>query len=828
MFEKINNFFSSKKNSNLIKEISNKYLNQVNLLEGDISNLSKEEMIIQIENLKQNYISDKKDELSDDDISYVCALLREVSKRTIELRHYDSQIIGGIALYHGFVAEMKTGEGKTLAATIPIILNFVLNKKVHLITVNDYLAKRDSLWMGPIFEYLNISCAYIQNAQSIEEKVKSYQSHVVYGNNNEFCFDYLRDNLRGINQPKMQNEHHIAVIDEADSVLIDESRSPLGISGPVKTPIHLFKLCYEITQDLTKSDVEINEERKNVLLIDNGIKKIEFNLKKINFLKGNSLFDNENLEAYQIINQSLKARFLYERDKDYVVKDGQIIVIDEFSGRLAEGRRFGEGLHQSLEAKENLKIQEESITLASITFQNYFKKYKKLSGMTGTALTESEEFLEIYGLSVIEVPTHKPMIRIDQNDQIYKTPDEKYNAVLDLVKKKYEKGQPILVGTTSIEKSNFISNILKSNDIPHNVLNAKNHENEAEIIALAGKPFQVTVATNMAGRGTDIKLGGNPEIDKNFNENDYQKVIDLGGLCILGTERHESRRIDNQLRGRSGRQGDPGQSIFFVSLEDDLMRIFGSEKLQSMLSTLGLKKGEVIEHKWLTSSIERAQKRVEGHNFDVRKQLLEFDNIIDKQRNIIYSKRETIINEDIMNFIRETEDEFITNLLESEEDEIKNFSDTLSFINEAENKNKDHYLTSFNKIKDDNYSKHSNVYIFILRQVSLSIIDKNWHNHIQELTNIRMSVSLSGYGGKDPLNEFRKASLSAFNHLIYDIQKQMVLVLNNIRVKEKSHNEETEPNEPITKKIGRNDPCPCGSGKKFKQCHGNSSSNNIV
>ena len=828
MFQKINNFFSSKKNTNLIKEVSNKYLHQVNQLEEQISNLTKEEMITQIEELKQDYISNKVTELSDKDISFICALVREVSQRTIKLRHYDSQIIGGIALYHGFVAEMKTGEGKTLVATIPMVLNFVLDKKVHLITVNDYLAQRDCLLMGPIFEYLNISCSYIQNSQTIEEKVKSYQSHIVYGNNNEFCFDYLRDNLRSINQPKMQKGHHIALIDEADSVLIDESRSPLGISGPVKTPIQLFKLCYEITQDLSKDDVEINEERKNVLLIDSGIKKIEFNLKKINFLKGNSLFDNENLEAYQIINQSLKARFIYERDKDYVVKNGQIIVIDEFSGRLSEGRRFGEGLHQSLEAKENLKIQEESITLASITFQNYFKKYQKISGMTGTALTESEEFLEIYGLSVIEIPTHKPMIRIDQNDQIYKTPDEKYKAVLDLVKDKYEKGQPILVGTTSIEKSNYISDILKTNKVPHNVLNAKNHENEAEIIALAGKPFQVTVATNMAGRGTDIKLGGNPDIDTNYNESDYQKVIDLGGLCILGTERHESRRIDNQLRGRSGRQGDPGESIFFVSLEDDLMRIFGSEKLQSMLSTLGLKQGEVIEHKWLTSSIERAQKRVEGHNFDIRKQLLEFDNIIDKQRNIIYSKRETIIKEDIINFIQETEDEFITNLLESEKEEIKNFSDILSFIDEQKNDDKEHYLSSFKKIKDENYAKHTNAYIYILRQVSLSILDKNWHNHIQELTNIRMSVSLSGYGGKDPVNEFRKASLGAFNQLIYEIQKQMVLVLNNIRVEKKNENEKVETKEPINKKIGRNDPCPCGSGKKYKQCHGSNNSNNII
>ena len=827
MFEKINNFFSSKKNSNLIKEISNKYISQLGQLEDQISKLTKEEIISKIETLKAKYSSSNANELSETDLTFICGLVREVSKRTIDLRHYDSQIIGGIALYYGFIAEMKTGEGKTLVATIPIILNFVLGKKVHLITVNDYLAKRDSLWMGPIFKYLNINCSYIQNSQSIEDKVKSYQSDVIYGNNNEFCFDYLRDNLRSINQPKMQNEHHIALIDEADSVLIDESRSPLGISGPIKTPIQLFKLCYEITEDLTKNDVEINEERKNVLLIDSGIKKIEFNLKKMNFLKGNSLFDNDNLEAYQIINQSLKARFIYEKDKDYVVKDGQIIVIDEFSGRLSEGRRFGEGLHQSLEAKENLKIQEESITLASITFQNYFKKYEKISGMTGTALTESEEFLQIYGLSVIEIPTHKPMVRIDQNDQIYKTQDEKYKAVIDLVKIKHDKGQPILVGTTSIEKSNYISDILKNNKIPHNVLNAKNHENEAEIIASAGKPFQVTVATNMAGRGTDIKLGGNPEVDKNFNDSDYQKVIDFGGLCILGTERHESRRIDNQLRGRSGRQGDPGESIFFVSLEDDLMRIFGSEKLQSMLSTLGLKQGEVIEHKWLTSSIERAQKRVEGHNFDIRKQLLEFDNIIDKQRNIIYSKRETIINEDIINFIQETEDEFITNLLESERDEIKHFSETLPFIDEQEIGNKDHYLSSFKKIKDENYAKHLDAYIYILRQVSLSILDKNWHSHIQELTNIRMSVSLSGYGGKDPVNEFRKASLSAFNQLIYEIQKQMVLVLNNIRVKEKDENE-NKLNKPIIKKIGRNDPCPCGSGKKYKQCHGSSKLNNII
>ena len=824
MFQKINDYFSSRKNSKLINEISDKYLKQVNSLEGEISKLSQGELIDKINLLKDHYFHNKYSALKEEDIFLICAITRDVSKRTLGLRHFDSQIIGGIALYHGLIAEMKTGEGKTLVATIPIILNYIFGRRVHLITVNDYLAKRDSLWMGPIYEYLNISNSFIQNDQTIEEKIESYNCHVVYGNNNEFCFDYLRDNLRSFRSPKMQKALQIAVIDEADSVLIDESRSPLGISGPVKTPIELFKMCYEITKNLIIDDVEINEERKNVLLKDSGIKKIEFNLKKINYLKGNSLFDNENLETYQIINQSLKARFIFEKDKDYIVKDGQIVVIDEFSGRLSQGRRFGEGLHQSLEAKENVKIQSESITLASITFQNYFKKYDKISGMTGTALTEAEELLEIYGLSVVEIPTNKPMIRKDHNDQIYKTSEEKHLAILNLVKEKHAAGQPVLIGTTSIEKSNFISNLLEKSHIPHNVLNAKNHENEAEIIASAGKPSQITVATNMAGRGTDIKIGGNPDIDKNFNNADYQKVINCGGLCILGTERHESRRIDNQLRGRSGRQGDPGESIFFVSLEDDLMRIFGSEKLQSMLSTLGLKKGEVIEHKWLTSSIERAQKRVEGHNFDIRKQLLEFDNIIDKQRNIIYSKREMIISEDILEFIAETEDEFITNLLEGENEEVENFKKTLTHLKENVLKEKKDYLEQFNKIKSDNLERHNDIYEQILRQVTITILDKNWHSHIQELTNIRMSVSLSGYAGKDPVNEFRKASFSAFNQLIYEIQKQIVLVLNNMNIQSQSNDNQIKltDSQPINKKVGRNDPCPCGSKKKYKHCHGKS------
>ena len=820
MFQAVNNFFNKKKNNKLIEELSSKYLKKINELENEIVKLNKEEIHQHLKKLQDQYNSDTSDELRDNDICMICAITREVSNRAIGLRHYDIQIIGGLSLYFGFIAEMKTGEGKTLVATIPIILNFIKNKNVHLITVNDYLAKRDSIWMGPIYDYLGISNSYIQNDQEIDEKVKSYKSHVVYGNNNEFCFDYLRDNLRTLNYPKVQNSHHIAIIDEADSVLIDESRSPLGISGPVKTPIELFKLCYEITEDLNLDDIEIKEARKNVLLKESGIKKIEFNLKKINFLKGDSLFDNDNLEAYQIINQSLKARFLLEKDKDYIVKDGKLIVIDEFSGRIAEGRRFGEGLHQSLEAKEGLKIQSESVTLASITFQNYFKRYEKLCGMTGTASTEAQELLEIYNLGVIEIPTHKPMIRRDHNDQIYKTQDEKYEAVLELVKEKYTKGQPILVGTTSIDKSGLISNKLKINNIPHEVLNAKNHENEAAIIASAGKPFQITVATNMAGRGTDIQLGGNSDIDKDFDTGDYEKVKKLGGLFILGTERHESRRIDNQLRGRSGRQGDPGESIFFVSLEDDLMRIFGSEKLQSMLSTLGLKKGEVIEHKWLTSSIEKAQKKVEGHNFDIRKQLLEFDNITDKQRSIIYEKRNSIIDDDILNFIKDIEEEFIDNLLESEENEILEFSKSFENINLEDENKKEAFISCFNLSKKENLNNHKEAFIFILKQVCISIIDKNWQNHLQELNNIRLAVSFSGYGGKDPLNEFRKLSFSAFTQLIYEIQKQIVLVTNNMSLDQKEKDDGDKNTLAGRKKIGRNDPCPCGSGKKYKQCHG--------
>ena len=820
MFQQISKFLNNNKNSKKIEDIRIRFVNPSNDLDNEISKLKDDEIKNKAKELKAHYFNNDTNEILEKDIITAVSLIKEVSKRTIQLKHYDSQVIVGICLYFGKVTEMKTGEGKTLAATIPAFLNYLSNNQTHLITVNDYLAKRDSEWMNPIYNFLGMTNTYIQNEMSLDEKVEAYQSDIIYGNNNEFCFDFLRDNLRSIETSKIQKKHDRAIIDEADSVLIDEARSPLGISGQVETPIKMFQICYKLSENLETSDVEINEERKNVLLNDEGIKKIEFNLKKINLLKGDNLFDSQNLEVYQIINQSLKARFIFKLDKDYVVRNNQIIIIDEFSGRLSEGRRYGEGLHQSIEAKENLTIQPESTTLASITFQNYFKKYNLLSGMTGTAVTEAEEFNTIYGLEVIEIPTNKKLIRNDLNDQIFKTPEEKYDAIVSLVKKKKEKSQPILIGTTSIQKSELISELLTKNGITHNVLNAKNHENEASIIAQAGKPNQITVATNMAGRGTDIKLGGNPEFDKeNFNKDDYSKVIASGGLSIIGTERHESRRIDNQLRGRSGRQGDPGESIFFVSLEDDLMRIFGSEKLQTMLSSLGLKKGEVIEHKWLTSSIERAQKRVEGHNFDIRKQLIEFDNIINKQREVIYSKREDIIEGDLFVFLNEVEHEFFENIWDEEDIKIE-FTKKLPLINTNYNSSINEIIEELKKNKLVQYDKHKENYLVLMKQVALMTVDKNWQNQIQELSNIRQSVAFSGNAGKDPINEFKKGAFNSFNNLIYKIQEDIVLISNNLKFRIGPTDEKKNDQDLIEKKIGRNDPCPCGSGKKYKQCHG--------
>ena len=758
------------------------------------------------------------------------ALVRESAKRVLNERHYDVQLIGGIFLHEGKIAEMKTGEGKTLVSTLPAYLNALAGKGVHVVTVNDYLAKRDSEWMGKVFNFTGLSTGCITNELEDEERKKNYNCDITYATNNELGFDYLRDNMKYDLAEMVQRDHHYCIVDEVDSILIDESRTPLIISGRSEDKSNFYILANKFINKLQKTDYEIDEKNKNAILTDVGIDKIEKLAIHEGILKNNNFYDPENLNLVHHVNQALKANFLFNKDVDYIVRENKVQIIDEFTGRVLGGRRFSDGLHQSIEAKENVEIQEENQTLASITYQNYFRLYKKLSGMTGTALTEAEEFFDIYKLNVVAIPTNRPMIRKDYNDQIFRTEKEKYLAITNKIIECNSTGQPVLVGTTSIEKSEKISKNLNEKKIKHSVLNAKQHEKEAKIVAEAGKIGAITIATNMAGRGTDIQLGGNKDFKDDDNQKnseqileDKNKVKSLGGLFIIGTERHESRRIDNQLRGRSGRQGNPGESIFFVSLEDDLMRIFGSEKLQSMLSTLGLKKGEVIEHKWLTSSIERAQKRVEGHNFDIRKQLLEFDNIIDNQRNIIYSKREMIIIDDIFNFIKETEEEFISNLLESEEDEIKNFYNTLPFLQNKNMTDKSIYLESFDEIKKQNNEEHKDIYEKILRQVSLTILDKNWHNHIQELTNIRMSVSLIGHAGKDPLNEFRKASFAAFNTLIYEIQKQMVLVLNNMNISHQDPKKIEEKNlfRSAPKKIGRNNSCPCGSGKKYKNCHGN-------
>ena len=845
MFQQISKFLNNNKNTKKIEDIRIRFVNPSNDLDNEITKLNDDEIKNKAKQLKALYSNSDTNEISEKDIITAVSLVKEASNRTIQLKHYDSQVIVGICLYFGKVTEMKTGEGKTLAATIPAFLNYISNNQTHLITVNDYLAKRDSEWMSPIYNFLGMTNTYIQNEMSLDEKIDAYQSDIVYGNNNEFCFDFLRDNLRSIETPKIQKKHDRAIIDEADSVLIDEARSPLGISGQVETPIKMFQICYKLTENLETSDVEINEERKNVLLNDEGIKKIEFNLKKINLLKGDNLFDSQNLEAYQIINQSLKARFIFKLDKDYVVRNNQIVIIDEFSGRLSEGRRYGEGLHQSIEAKENLTIQPESTTLASITFQNYFKKYNLLSGMTGTAITEAEEFNTIYGLEVIEIPTNKELIRKDLNDQIFKTPEEKYDAIVSLVKKKKEKSQPVLIGTTSIQKSELISELLTKNGITHNVLNAKNHENEASIIAQAGKPNQITVATNMAGRGTDIKLGGNPEFDKeNFNRDDYSKVIASGGLSIIGTERHESRRIDNQLRGRAGRQGDPGSSIFFISLQDELMRIFGGDSIDGMLKKLGLKENESIDHPWINKAMERAQQKVESRNFDVRKTLIKFDDVMNDQRRVIFSQRLKILKaKNIEEILQDFLDEILINL-EKTKNIYQKSNDEKSYLTAVKNTTgniiNDNTLVSISSLNKEKFSekikslyltkKNERINIIgndennnLEKRIFLQIIDFTWRSHLQYLEQLRQVIGLRSYGQKDPLSEFKKEAFTLFEGLLEKIKNDVIKFLFNLNIVVSSEDQDKirEPKIPLSnQKVGRNEKCPCGSEKKYKHCCG--------
>ena len=782
------------------------------------------------------------------------ALVREAAKRTLGERHYDVQLAGGLILHNGKIAEMKTGEGKTLVSTLPAYLNSLEGKGVHIVTVNDYLAKRDSEWMGKVFNYLGVSTGCISNELNDAERKKNYKSDITYATNNELGFDYLRDNMKYELEEMVQRSHNYCIVDEVDSILIDESRTPLIISGKLEDKTTLYITSNEFIKHLQKSDYELDEKNKNAILTDLGIDKIEKLAIQRKILKNNNFYDPANLDLVHHVNQALKANLLYNKDTDYIVRDSKVQIIDEFTGRVLDGRRFSDGLHQAIEAKENVKVEEENQTLASITYQNYFRLYSKLSGMTGTAITEAEEFFDIYKLPVVSIPTNKKMLRKDFNDQIYRTEKEKYNAITNKIMECNKKGQPVLVGTTSIEKSERISSYLNNKKIIHNVLNAKQHEKEANIIAEAGKINAVTIATNMAGRGTDIKLGGNKDFiydgKKESAESikiNEEKVKKLGGLFIIGTERHESRRIDNQLRGRSGRQGDPGGTIFFISLQDELMRIFGGDSIDGMLKKLGLKENESIDHPWINKAMERAQKKVESRNFDIRKTLIKFDDVMNDQRQVIFSQRLKILKENNINeILKDFFDEILINL-NLVRVNFQKSGDEKSYLTEMKgitgNVLSDKEILEFGNLKEiefnkkiqELYSEKKNSRIEILgknqndnleKKIFLQIIDFSWRSHLQYLEQLRQVIGLRQYGQKDPLSEFKKEAFILFESLLLKIKNDLIKFLLNLNIvisnEEKSDKnlERIEENK-SEKKVGRNEKCPCGSGKKFKHCHGN-------
>ena len=825
--------------SNSLKKYSN-FVEQVNKHENIIKELTDEKL-----KAKTAFFKDQLNE--NNNISLILpeifAVVREVAKRTVKMRHFDVQLIGGKVLHDGKIAEMKTGEGKTLVATLAAYANALDNKSVHIVTVNDYLAKRDSKWMGEIYSFLGLTVGCVTSETEHQLRPSQYECDVVYATNNEISFDYLRDNLKNDYEALCFKKDAFAIVDEVDSILIDEARTPLVISAEASTNISLYPKIDKIVKFLKEEDYEINEESKSILLSSTGIEVAEQLLKNENIISTGTLQDIDNIGLNHNIIQALRAQKIFTRDKDYIIKDKQIVIIDELTGRPMEGRRYGDGLHQAIEAKEGLEIQKENQTIASITYQNFFRSYHKLSGMTGTALTEAKEFEGIYNLEVVDIPPNIQINRIDQNDQIYMTKKEKYEAVINLAKERNKNKQPILIGTTSVENSEIISRLLKKEKIDHKVLNAKNHKMEAEIIQQAGIPSNVTISTNMAGRGTDIKLGNeNIELKK--------EAIDSGGLLVIGTERHESRRIDNQLRGRSGRQGDIGESIFFLSLEDDLMRIFGSKTLENVLSKIGINEGEVITHSMISKSLERAQQKVESHNYDMRKQILKFDDILNDQRQIIYQNRKEILTtKDHSKIIIEMIDDFIDNLilecippkkynsdwdselLKKQTKEI--FGLTLPIeewfneegVDEDEIKKRvyDQVIQKYNE-KKFKYSEE--LLKFAQKRVMLFQIDKDWRDHLAAMDSLRGSVNLRAMGGKDPFYEYKKESFDYFDEMLSNQNEKVLktffsieLVSNNTnKIEEEKNNIDTR--RIISKKVGRNEPCPCGSGKKYKLCHG--------
>ena len=822
---------------------------KINDLEKNFSNFKAENFVEKTHQFKKN-VSDGRN--LDEILPEAFALVREAAKQVLGERHFDVQLAGGVVLHKGSVAEMKTGEGKTLVSTLPAYLNALEGKGVHIVTVNDYLAKRDSIWMGQIYNHLGLKTGCITNELEDLEREKNYSLDIKYATNNELGFDYLRDNMKYNISDMLQKNRNFCIIDEVDSILIDESRTPLIISGGIEDKSDQYFLANKFIKSLEKKDYDLDEKNKNAILTDVGIDSIEKMSKTSGILKNNNFYDPQNLNLVHHINQALKANFLFQKDVDYIVKDGSVKIIDEFTGRVLEGRRFSDGLHQAIEAKEDVDIQKENQTLASITYQNYFRLYKKLAGMTGTAMTEAEELFDIYKLKVISVPTNKEMIRNDMNDQIFRTEEEKNNAILNKVNECNKTGQPVLVGTTSIEKSEKISKLFKKNKLDHNVLNAKHHESEAKIIAEAGKAGMITIATNMAGRGTDIQLGGNKNFlvseEKKTSEEmekmkvDKEKVKNFGGLCIVGTERHESRRIDNQLRGRSGRQGDPGSSIFFISLEDDLMRIFGGQSIDGVLKKLGLKKNESINHPWINKAMERAQQKVEARNFEIRKTLLKFDDVMNDQRKVIFGQRlEILTNKEVKKMIFSFLNEINKNL-ESAHQNFNKSNDLKVFSNVVKanygNVFDEKKIESFSKMNEKEFIKNliasfeekRNERIKILgedqnneieKRIFLQIMDFLWRSHLQYLEQLRQVIGLRSYGQKDPLAEFRREAFQLFEDLLFKIKAETIKFLINTNIVVEEKKEQVEKNNLVKKrKVSRNEPCTCGSGKKYKHCCG--------
>jgi preprotein translocase subunit SecA len=776
------------------------------------------------------------------------ALVREAAKRVRNERHFDVQIIGGIVLHESKIAEMKTGEGKTLTITLAAYLNALHEKGVHVVTVNDYLAKRDANEMGEIYNFLGMKSGFINNYQEDNERKNNYNFDITYATNSELGFDYLRDNMKYSKEEMVQRGHFFSVVDEIDSCLIDEARTPLIISGAAEDKTDQYLAIDKLVKQLRNKDYEIDEKDKNIMLTNEGINNVEKIFSNAGILKNNNFYDPENLNLVHHVNQALRANHLFQKGKDYIVKDNSLKIIDELTGRILEGRRFGDGLHQALEAKERIEIHSENQTLASITYQNYFKLYEKLSGCTGTAVTESAEFFEIYNLPVVVIPTNKKMIRIDYNDQIFRTEDEKNNAIIKKIKDCNKNGQPLLVFTSSINKSEIYSKLLHKEKIQHVVLNAKNHENEAEIIANAGKEGSVIITTSISGRGVDIQLGGKrgSSLPEQLAK-DKQKIKSIGGLFVIGTERMESRRVDNQARGRSGRQGDEGCSIFYVSLEDDLMRIFGSESMTKMLEKLGLRDGESIDHPWINKALERAQQKVETRNFDIRKTLIKFDNVLNDQRQVIFSQRKEAMNSDQIfnysnNFLDEIKDDLINLKIQKQanpknidfDNKIRvlmgknlNDNDLKGLINDSDQNLKDKISNKFTearseriKLLGENQSKE------IEKRIFLQTIDINWKSHIQYLEQLRQVIGLRSYGQRDPLIEYKKEAFTLFEELLYKLKQDYITVLLNLKFVEapKDNIEEKQNNKinfkDLNKKVSRNEPCPCGSGKKYKKCCG--------